>query len=135
MIRYKGPVLGFENLVHLQTLQIHTIRQFPVRFIASIALSLPSRPLRALTVYIEAEAKTAELDAYEKLDDALCNAISKQFALRMYILGSDSHEVVSQWQKQLSVLLPNSCALERFTVERAHSNRPRVRWLNYRDGF
>jgi len=140
-----SQVSGFESLAHLQTLHIQVADSFLVECIVSIVLSIPSRHLRSLTIYVKAEEKNGEnrgsgqladeLDLYARLDDALCKPVLNGLTLRLCIYGADSDKVVVQWRQRLCALLPKFCALARFRVESTLSKSPYMKWMKHRDGF
>jgi len=147
MLGDDGSISGFENLAHLQTLHVKTSGYtFPIQAISSIILSATSQRFRSLIVYtnvVEEEGgdgqgetqQTEVLDAYQKLDDVLCNQALKGLELTIRLFGASSVEDVLQRQQKLHTLLPKFRALERLRVEHTPTELPHLRWLEYRDGF
>jgi len=141
-----GPIYGFENLAHLQSLHIRTFSNtFPLRSVSTIILSASSQQIQSLTIYIKAKEESGEdredrqqsddLDMYRSLDDALCIRIPKGFHLTLCLYKTTSKEVVPKWRKQLLALLPKFCASERLRVESIVSGWPHQKWVEFRDGF
>lgn len=141
--RSDNPVHGFENLAHLQTLQIGIEGHiFPIRLVNSIILSTSSQRIRSLTIYLQAKEddhgdtqQTDVLDLYRQLDDALCSRALKELELTLRLYRANSTEVVSQWRQNLLALLPKFCALQRVRIETIPMVWPDLKWVEHRDGF
>jgi len=116
----------------------------PVQAVTSIIISTPSRQIRRLVVYIpmgdEGKGDTHwqgsdNLDAYGKLDDALCKPAFKHLEFTLCLLRSPN--AVETWQERLlSSLLPKFFALGRIHVRSIPTSYyPLSRWREERDGF
>jgi len=146
MLPNDRPVLGCGDLTHLQVLHVHLQDdKIPIQFIISIILSVSSRSIRKLAVYIDLRGNNLgdkwndrsanDLDAYRRLDDALCTPVFKDLELTLCLCRSDSVDAIKWWKQKLSTLLPKFHLQRESRVECALTKDPNLKWIKLRDGF
>lgn len=146
MVSRDTPIDGFANLTALRVLHIEVDKSkgvFALQAISSIVLSLASKKLEHLVIYIEADewarvppedenVAEADPETYKALDNALS---SMALYLTVCLYAAGSAEFMSLWRRKLPSMFPLFCAKEKFKVECTASKYPHMRWLPYRDGY